>query len=151
MSYFNKGEFAKKKNAKSLTSTMSDSKIYPRKSMNSLLPSKPSVQDPCATTAVGSRPQTPREAHDLPVDPEQEILEHELVKASKSSSKGRTKTSTSTRMVTWTWTPPLDEPVHICTELGEDDPDPFMPDEGQLLEDEADFLHIPPHLPSIYA
>jgi hypothetical protein len=21
---------------------------------------------------------------------------------------------------------PLDEPVHICTELGEDDPDPFM-------------------------
>jgi hypothetical protein len=45
---------------------------------------------------------------------------------------------------------PLDEPVHICTELGEDDPDPFMPNEEQLSQDEVDFLHIPPHLPSIY-
>ena len=52
-------------------------------------------------------------------------------------------------MVTWTWTPPLDEPVHICTELGEDDPDSFMPDEGQLLEDEVDLSHIPPRLLSI--
>ena len=53
-------------------------------------------------------------------------------------------------MVTWTWTPPLDEPVHICTELGEDDPDSFMPNEGQLLEDEVDLSHIPPRLLSIY-
>jgi hypothetical protein len=35
--------------------------------------------------------------------------------------------------------------------LGEDDPDSFMPDKEQLLEDEVDLSHIPPHLLSIFA
>ena len=47
--------------------------------------------------------------------------------------------------------PHFDEPVHICTELGEDDPDSFMPNKGQLLEDEVDLSNIPPHLLSIFA
>jgi hypothetical protein len=104
-----------------------------------------------ATTAVGSRPQTPREAHNLPVDPEQEVLEHELAKAFEELQQGQDEDVNIDEDGDMDMHYPLDEPVHICTELGEDDPDPFMPDEEQLLEDEVDLFHIPPHSPSIYA
>jgi hypothetical protein len=100
---------------------------------------------------VGSRPQTPREAHNLPVDPEQEILEHELAKAFEELQQEQDEDVNIDEDGGMDMDSPLDEPVYICTELGEDDPDPFMPDEEQLLEDEVDLLHIPPHLPSIYA
>jgi hypothetical protein len=104
-----------------------------------------------AATAAGSRPLTPREAHNLPVDPEQEMLERELAKAFEELQQEQDKDVSIDEDSDMDMDSPLDEPVHICTELGEDDPDPFTLDEEQLLEDEVDLSHIPPHLLSLYA
>jgi hypothetical protein len=78
---------------------------------------------------MGSCPLTPREAHDLPVDPEQEMLERELAKAFKEFQQEQNEDVNIDEDGDMDMNSPLDEPVHICTELGEDNLDPFVLDE----------------------
>ncbi|KAJ8581258.1 hypothetical protein M405DRAFT_847159 [Rhizopogon salebrosus TDB-379] len=89
---------------------------------------------------MGSRPLTPRKAHNLPVDAEQEMLERELAKAFEEFQQEQdedVKIDEDGDMDS-----PLDEPVHICTELGEDNPDPFVPDEESSRKTKLTFFRV---------
>ncbi|KAJ8579656.1 hypothetical protein M405DRAFT_848101 [Rhizopogon salebrosus TDB-379] len=92
------------------------------------------------THAMGSRPLTPREAHNLPVDPEQKMLEREIVKAFEEFQQEQDEDVNIDEDGDMDMDSSLDEPVHICTELGKDNPDPFVPDEESSWKTKLTFF-----------
>ncbi|KAG1846632.1 hypothetical protein F4604DRAFT_1688312 [Suillus subluteus] len=112
-------------------------------------------------TATGSRPLTPHDAHQLPVDPEQHAFEWQLAWTFKEM---RDEDVQHVDQVD----EGLDDDVDIDvdanfddqdqdsfeslnTGLNEDDPDPFLSEEVLDPRNNMDFADVPPHLLTIYA
>ncbi|KAG2066534.1 hypothetical protein BDR04DRAFT_1121077 [Suillus decipiens] len=112
-------------------------------------------------TAAGSRPLTPHDAHQLPVDPEQHAFERQLARTFEEMQDEDVQHVDQVDEG-------LDDDVDIDVDANfddqdqdsfeslntgpnEDDPDPFLSEEILDLHNNMDFADVPPHLLTIYA
>jgi hypothetical protein len=117
-------------------------------------------------TAAGARPLTPYLAYNLPADPEQRRFERELENAidkmrqDQTHQQGQDDDNANPEEpegdgdVDIDFNNPEDEEDDgnlIIIQLDEDNPDPFVVEDGFVSMDDTDLASIPPHLLSIYA
>ncbi|KAG1841027.1 hypothetical protein DFJ58DRAFT_732636 [Suillus subalutaceus] len=108
-------------------------------------------------TAAGSRPLTAHDAHKLPLDPEQRAFEQQLAKTVEEMQREQAALDDEGEIQDFDGDGCFDGPdeeedrAPIQAEPGEDDPDPFLPDEDYFSEDHTDLSHLPHHLLVIYA
>lgn len=110
-----------------------------------------------AVTMAGARPLTAHDAHRLPIDPGQHAFERHLAKTVEEMQREQATLDDEEEIQDFDGDGCFDGPdeeddrAPIQTEPGEDDPDPFLPDDDYFSEDHMDLSHLPHHLLVIYA
>ncbi|KAG1727359.1 uncharacterized protein EDB91DRAFT_1021157, partial [Suillus paluster] len=113
-------------------------------------------------TAAGSRPLTPHAAHHLPPDAEQRRFERDLVNAIEEMQHQEESVLEDNDdeldhidiNINAQFDYPdddIDNEITAPDVADEDDPDPFMPDEGFASTDNSNLTEVPLHLITIYA
>ncbi|KAG1743168.1 uncharacterized protein EDB91DRAFT_230405 [Suillus paluster] len=114
-----------------------------------------------AASSSSSRPLTSYEAHHLPHDPEQRALDREIEKAIEAIQNEDSQVLQQHEdglddldiNVNGIFDDQDDEDNNVMpsTDPNEDDPDPFLPEEGFNSTRDRDLTDTPPHLIMIYA